>query len=316
MTSMINLGENIYQVDVYDQGVAGRTACYLIAAEKTALIETGPSPGTPRIIKALAELGIEPQKVDYIIVTHIHLDHSGGAGTLARELTGAKILVHPRGARHLVDPSRLIAGAGAVYGERFDSLFGEILPVPQDRVHAPVDGETLDLGGGRVLTFLHTQGHARHHFVIYDPASLGVFSGDALGVRFQDLSQLVGRDFILPSTPPPEFDPAAALDTIDRLQQLPLENIYFTHFGKAAGAPAILNRLRELVGAFEAAGRKAVASGGGAAGIEAALWQMVLDELAGSGIMDREHPALKLMDLDMELNAAGIAYYLEKQKHS
>lgn len=312
--SIINLGNNIYQIDVYDQGMPERTSCYLIAAEKVALIETGATPGSGYLMAALKSLGIPPEKVEVIIVTHIHLDHSGGAGVMARELPKARVFVHPRGARHLIDPSRLIAGARAVYGERFDNFFGAILPVPEERVHAPEDGETLDLGGGRVLTFYHTQGHARHHFVIHDPASRGVFSGDALGLRFHALSKLVGCDFTLPSTSPSEFDPLAAVDTLDRMSGLDLENIYFTHFGKAAGVPAILARNRELVGTFEAIGRRVVASGGSSKEIEASLWELVMRELAQYGVTDREHPAVKFLALDMELNAEGIAYYFEKMK--
>lgn len=314
MADMINLGNNIYQIDVYDQGMPERTSCYLIAAEKVALIETGATPGAGHLTAALKDLGIAPEKVKYIIVTHIHLDHAGAAGVLARELPEAKVFVHPRGARHMIDPSRLIAGARAVYGDLFDSFFGEILPVPADRIHSPEDGETLDLGGGRVLTFYHTPGHARHHMVIHDPASRGVFSGDALGVRYKALSELAGYDYTLPSTPPSEFDPPAAVKTIDRMMGLALENIYFTHFGMATGAPAILAHNRKLVEAFEAAGRRVYESGGGSKEIEKVLWEMVMQELRQYGITDREHPAVKFMELDIELDAGGIAYYFEKKK--
>ncbi|MCL6559523.1 MAG: MBL fold metallo-hydrolase [Firmicutes bacterium] len=315
MADMIDLGNNIYQIDVCEQGMPGRTSCYLIAAEKVALIETGAAPGAGHLTAALKDLDIAPEKVKYIIVTHIHLDHAGAAGVLVRELPEAKVLVHPRGARHLIDPSRLIAGARAVYGDRFERFFGEILPVPADRVHTPEDGETLDLGGGRVLTFYHTPGHARHHMVIHDQAVRGVYSGDALGVRFHALSKLVGFDFTLPSTPPSEFDPPAALETMDRIIRLSLENIYFTHFGKAAGAPAILARNRKLLEAYEDAGRRVYESGGGSKEIEKVLWEMVMQELKQYGVTDKEHPAVKFMELDIELNAGGIAYYLEKKSY-
>jgi len=314
MSSIINLGHNIYQIDVYDQGMPERTACYLIAADKVTLVETGATPGAVYLKAALKSLGIPPEKVETIIVTHIHLDHAGAAGVMARDLPEARVLVHPRGARHLIDPSRLIAGAKAVYGERFDDFFGDVLPVQEKRVHIPEDGETLDLGGGRVLTFYHTLGHARHHFVIHDPASRGLFSGDAAGLRFHALSKLVGHDFTLPSSSPSEFDPPAAIEALDRMSGLELDNIYFAHFGKATGAPAILARNRELVAAFEAIGRRVFAAGGGAKKIEEALWELVMQELAKYGINDREHPAVKFLELDMELNAEGIAYYLEKNK--
>ncbi len=311
MPLIADLGRNIYQIDVCDQEPE-RTSCYLVVSEKVALIETGPAPGTFYIMDALKNLGIPPEKIDYIIVTHIHLDHAGGAGTMARELPRAKVWVHPRGARHLVDPARLVAGARAIYGDSFERLFGEILPVPGERIHTPADGEALDLGGGRTLIFYHTPGHARHHIVVHDPASRGAFSGDALGVRFQALSILAGSDFTLLSTPPSEFDPAAAMETLDRAGRLDLDYIYFTHFGRAGGVSAILNRLKEQVIAFEAMGRRVLADGGGARDIENALWDMVMGQLAQYGFKDSKHPAIKFMGLDIRLNADGINLYLEK----
>lgn len=311
MPVITNLGSNIYQIDVCDQEPE-RTSCYLILADKAALVETGPAPGTVHIKDALQNLGVPPEKVEYIIVTHIHLDHAGGAGVMARDLPRAKVCVHPRGARHLIDPTRLTVSARAIYGESFDRLFGAILPVPGERVYTPADGETLDLGGGRNLTFYHATGHARHHFIVHDPASRGVFSGDALGVRFQALSRLAGFDFTLLSTPPSEFDPAGARETLDRAAGLDLDYIYFTHYGRAGGVSAILARLKDQVNAFEAAGGRVLASGGGAREIEKELWDMVLDQVAVYGLKDREHPAIKFMELDISLNAAGINHYLEK----
>ncbi|HOV80408.1 MAG TPA: MBL fold metallo-hydrolase [Bacillota bacterium] len=311
MPSVTSLGNGIYQIDLFDQEPE-RTSCYLIAAGEIALIETGASPGAGCLMEALKHLGIPAERVGHIIVTHIHLDHAGGAGVAAGLLPNAKVHVHPRGARHLIDPSRLIAGAKNIYGNRFNQLFGEIVPVPPERVRTPEDGESLDLGGGRVLTFYHAAGHARHHFVVHDPASRGVFSGDALGIRFCALSRLVGYDFTMPSTPPPEFDPVAAADTYDRIGALDIENIYFTHFGKAGGASAVIKRNRELVGSFESAGRRVLEQGGGAKEIEEVLWRMVMEELGGSGLADREHPAVKFLALDVELNAAGIGHFVGK----
>ena len=309
MPVITNLGGSIYQIDVCDQEPE-RTACYLILADKVALIETGPAPGTVHIKDALKKLGIPPEQVDYIIVTHIHLDHAGGAGVMARDLPRAKVCVHPRGARHLIDPARLAAGARAIYGESFDRLFGAVLPVPGERVCTPADGEILDLGGGRILTFYHTPGHARHHFIIHDPASRGVFSGDTLGVRFQALSRLVGSDIILLSTPPPEFDPAGMIETLDRVAGLDLDYIYFAHYGRAGGVSAILAYLKDQLHAFEALGRRLLVSGGGAGEIERAIRDMVMDQVAIYGLKDSEHPAIKFMELDIRLNAAGINHYL------
>ncbi len=311
MPKITDLGSNIYQIDVCDQEPE-RTACYLILAEKAALIETGPTPGTIHIKNALRKLDIPPEKIDFMILTHVHLDHAGGAGVMAGYLPRAGIYVHPRGARHLINPARLTAGARAIYGENFDRLFGEILPVPGERVHTPADGEFLDLGGGRTLTFYHTPGHARHHFIVHDPASRGVFSGDTLGVRFQALSRLVGFDLALPSTPPPEFDPAGMMETLDRIGRLDLDYIYFAHYGRAGGINAILAGLREQINIFDEMGRKVLASGGGAGEIEKAIWDTVMGRIATYGLNDREHPAVRFMGPDIRLNAAGLNHYLRE----
>jgi glyoxylase-like metal-dependent hydrolase (beta-lactamase superfamily II) len=314
LSTILNLGHQIHQIDVFEQGRPERTSCYVIGAEKVAIIETGASPGICCLLDALKNLGIPAERVKYIIVTHIHLDHSGGAGQLARELPESRIIVHPRGARHLIDPSRLVAGARTLYGECFDEYFGEILPVPAERVDTPEDGKVLDLGDGRTLKIYHAPGHARHHLVIHDPVSRGVFSGDAVGSCYPALSKLIERDYILPLTPPSEFDPPAFVETLDHLSALGLENIYFTHFGQAADASSILARIRELVVTFAEIGRSILDSGGGSKEVEATLWDLVLCELSQYGDIGREHPFLKFLESDMELNAAGIVQYFQKMK--
>ncbi len=311
--NVINLDHNIYAVDVFDQGVPGRTSCYVIVAGTVALIETGPSPGVDHLTDAFKQLGISPEQVKHIIVTHVHLDHAGGAGIMARKLPEAKVYVHPKGARHLIDPSRLVAGAKAVYGEHFDGFFGEVLPVTEKRIRTPEDGAKLDLGDGRSLNFIYAPGHARHHLVLHDPSSRGVFSGDALGVRFSALSEFLGHDFILPSTPPTDFKPDLYVETLKRISKLGIENIFFTHFGKAVGAGAVISRNIEMAGVFEAVGRRVLASGGRPEDIKEELWKIVMIELEKYNITDREHPALEFLAFEIELNAAGIAYFLKKQ---
>ncbi|TEB14179.1 Diflavin flavoprotein A 1 [Pelotomaculum sp. FP] len=312
--SVISLGENIYQVDVNYQGEPERTSCYIILAEKAAIFETGATPGIGRLVEALKDLGVPPGQLAYIIVSHIHLDHAGGAGALIREFPNARVLVHPRGARHLVDPSRLINAARQLYGASFDVLFGDIYPVPEERVHTPEEGEALDLGGGRVLTIYHTPGHARHHMVIYDPASRGIFSGDCLGGHYPLLSRSIGRPYVLPITPPSEFDPAAFMETFDRLNRLDLENVYFTHFGKVTGASGIIARNRDLVRVYAETGRHMLAAGGGVKDIEEALWSMLWGELSQYGEFKHEKSIIDLLASDMGLNAGGIANYFERMK--
>ena len=312
--SVISLGENIYQVDVCDQGVTERTSCYIILAEKVTIIETGATPGIGRLVEATKSLGVSPEQLAYIIVSHIHLDHSGGTGALLREFPNAQVLVHPRGAKHLIEPSRLINAARQLYGASFDVLFGEIYPVPEELVHTPEDGETLNLGGGRTLTIYHAPGHARHHMILHDPASRGIFSGDCLGCHYPLVSRLIGCPYILPITPPSEFDPAAFMETFDRLAGLNLENVYFTHFGRVADASVIISRNKELVRVFAETGRHVLAAGGGLKEIEEALWSMLWGELSQYGKFDRNNSITEVLATDMGLNAGGIANYFERMK--
>ncbi len=317
MSSKIaDLGHNVYQVDIHDQKQPGITSCYIVVAEKAALIETGASPGAPYILNALNEIGVPREKVGYIIGTHIHLDHTGGAGVLARELRDAEVYVHPRGARHLIDPSRLVAGAKTLYGDKFDELFGEIAPVPEDRVKTPGDGETIDLGG-RVLTVYHSPGHARHHMVIYDPASSGLFAGDAVGVRFERVSELCGREITMPTTPPSEFDPPAMIESLERFKKLGLKRVYFTHFGMSENVSFIINRHAEIVRAYEELGKKFFIGGEGTvADLEERIWEMVMAGIAPAGITGRHHPDLEYVELNVKLNALGIQNYFERLKKS
>ncbi|NQS75611.1 MAG: MBL fold metallo-hydrolase [Peptococcaceae bacterium] len=310
---LAELADNVYQIDVHDQEPE-RTSCYLIVADQVALIETGATPGTVHIRKALEKLDLPPQRVNYIILTHIHLDHAGGAGAMAEVLPRARLYVHPRGARHLIDPTRLIAATKAIYGQKYDQLFGRVLPVLPERIHTPANGETLDLGGGRMLQFHYAPGHAGHHFIIHDPASRGIFSGDALGVRFKALSHLMGFNSTMPSTPPPEFDPLQMVETFDQAARLKPEYIYFAHFGRAEGAMVLLEGLKEQVGSLVAVGRSIHAAGGGAAEIEKAIWDLVMKQVAVHGLTDQGHPLLKFMAPDIRLNAAGINHYLGRDK--
>ncbi|WP_347880551.1 MBL fold metallo-hydrolase [Metabacillus flavus] len=168
----------------------------------------------PHIKSGLSELGLSVTAIKYIIVTHVHLDHAGGAGLLLKECPDAKIIVHPKGARHLVCPERLIAGAKAVYKEDFDVLFDPVIPVPEERILIMGDKEQLAISENCVLEFIDSPGHANHHFSIFDPISKGIFAGDVLGIVYEDDS--FGR-FCLPSTSPNQFNPEAMLKSAERL---------------------------------------------------------------------------------------------------
>lgn len=212
---------DIQTFDTHMHGQPGITASYLVSGTKTALIETGPKSVVEHVFNGLDALGIDT--LDWILVTHIHLDHAGAAGTLAKRFPSAKIGVHEIGAPHLVDPSKLWSSAARIYGDRMEQLWGEIDPIPEDRIHVVADDEVIDLGGVS-LRAVETPGHAYHHHAyLLDDGS--VFTGDALGVRLPDVG------VIRPATPPPEFHLEKAIGSIERIRGLGATTLLPTHFG-------------------------------------------------------------------------------------
>ncbi|MGH2756352.1 MAG: MBL fold metallo-hydrolase, partial [Actinomycetota bacterium] len=200
----------------------GITASYLLVDERTALIETGPKSSVDNVMAGLDHHGID--SLDWIIVTHIHLDHAGGAGTLAQRFPGARIGVHEVGAPHLIDPTKLWSSAARIYGDRMDQLWGGIDPISADRIHVITDGEVIDLGRTK-LRAIETPGHAYHHHAFLNESSGQLFSGDALGVRLPDAG------VIRPATPPPEFHLEKAIVSIERLRNIRATRLCPTHFG-------------------------------------------------------------------------------------
>lgn len=211
-------------IDTKMHGRDGITAAFLVRGERTALVESGPGSSLSAVLQGLEDAGVE--ELDWIVVTHIHLDHAGAAGALAERYHSAKVAVHEVGARHLVDPSKLWSSASRIYGDQMERLWGEIKPIPEEKVHALVDGDKIDLGG-RSLQALDTPGHAGHHHSYLDDATGIVFTGDALGVRLPDLGVL------RPATPPPEFDLEATIASIERIRALKPSALWLTHFGPA-----------------------------------------------------------------------------------
>jgi len=285
-------------------------AFLLREGDEAAFVETNTTPAVPKLLSALAESGIKPEAVRYIIVTHVHLDHAGGASKLLASCPNAKILAHPRAARHLIDPSKLVASARAVYGNAvFEKLYGEILPIPGDRVQEMADESTIAFGSSQ-LRFLHTRGHAKHHFCILDPGSAGIFTGDSFGLRYPRL-QKAGL-FLFPSTSPTDFEPEEARKSAVRIARSGAETAFLTHFGEVHDLSAcesqllegidlheqVLHELRrfpeESVEALTEKGFQALRAG-------------FAQKLGGRGwnLSDSE---LRFLDLDLKLNSAGLVH--------
>ena len=287
-------------------------AAYVVRGSATAaVVETGSATAVPHILAALDERGIARELVAWVVVTHVHLDHAGGAGALLRELPNAKLAVHPRGARHMIDPSKLIAGTEAVYGrERTLELYGEDLAVAPDRVVEAGEGFTIDLGERR-LRVMDAPGHAKHHFVLHDERTQGFFSGDTFGISYRELDGPAGP-FVFPTTTPVQFDPEAMHATLDRLVAFRRERVYLTHFGALEGGVerhaaalhrAIDEHVRVALEAPAGPGRHGAIVAGLTGVLDAAL------DVHGPGV-DRAL-AHEVFRVDLELNAQGLESWLD-----
>jgi glyoxylase-like metal-dependent hydrolase (beta-lactamase superfamily II) len=234
-----DLGHDVFQIDTQMAGYPGITAGYLIRGSRPCLVETGTAPSAPVVRSALSSLGVGPEDLASVVVTHIHLDHAGGAGDIAGMYPAAEIVVHQRGARHLADPSRLMASARAVYGSSLERLFGELLPVPAARIRALDDTGSVDLGGGRQLSSHYSPGHAKHHVGLLDSLSGDLYVGDAAGVYIPETGDL------RPATPPPDFDLAVALGSLALFAGLGPSRLLFSHYGPVSSVASVLERSAE-----------------------------------------------------------------------
>jgi glyoxylase-like metal-dependent hydrolase (beta-lactamase superfamily II) len=230
------LGHEVYQIDTRMAGYPGVTAGYLIRGERPCLVETGTAPSAPVVQGALAALGVGPADLATVVVTHIHLDHAGGAGDIAQMFPQAEIVVHENGAEHLADPERLNASARMVYRDELDALFGELAPIPAERIRAVERKGVIDLGGGRQLQTHYSPGHAKHHVGLIDSVSGDLFVGDAAGIYIQDTGDL------RPATPPPDFDLEVALTSLRMFAALKPTRLLFSHYGPVDAVEETLER--------------------------------------------------------------------------
>ncbi|HTP96571.1 MAG TPA: MBL fold metallo-hydrolase [Burkholderiales bacterium] len=287
-------------------------AIHLVAERgRAAIVDSGTHASVPHVLAALAAKGIAAAAVDYLILTHVHLDHAGGAGALMQAMPNAMLTVHPRGARHVADPSRLIEGTRAVYGEDATRrMYGDIVPVPRERIVETPEGFALELAG-RELSFLDTPGHARHHVVVRDARSGHVFAGDTFGVAYTQLD-FDGRRYAFPTTSPTQFDPDAAHRSLDRLTALDPGAIYVTHYGRVTGIARMAEDLHRLLDAHERIARAAQHAGARRNAVLAeGVRELVLAEAERHRWPLARERVLELFAIDIELNALGLASWLD-----
>ncbi len=301
----IHVIDTAFQRDHFD-------AAYLLVGNgRGAFIDCGTSHALPRLLGAIADAGLGVDAIDWVILTHVHLDHAGGAGALMRQLPNARLLVHPRGAPHMIDPARLVAGATAVYGEQeMARSYGQIVPVAAARVVVAADGHRLSLGG-RELSCIDTPGHARHHLCVWDAASHSWFTGDTFGLSYRELDSARGA-FIIPTTSPVQFEPDALHASIERLMARAPQAMYLTHYGRVQDAARLAADLHAQIDAMTAIARACDCRGDRHDALVAALGALYLERARAHGCRLDDAGVLRVLDMDIELNAQGLACWLDR----
>jgi len=285
-------------------------AYLLVEGNEATFIENNTTHALPHLLTALQSTGLTPEQVRYLMVTHVHLDHAGGTSALLRLCPNATVLAHPRASQHLIDPTKLIASAEAVYGtKQFKDLYGEITAIPENRVRSLNDNESVGWGN-RELVALYTKGHANHHLCVWDSKTHSLFTGDAFGLAYPEL-QTHGL-FLFPSTSPTQFLPQEAIASVNRLVALNPKKLFLTHFGMVDDIPKAQSQMLNELNFSEQLALEAKASGGGFDNIQTFCYPKIENHLKkraldlGLGPWESLRP---LLELDMKLNAAGLAHW-------
>jgi glyoxylase-like metal-dependent hydrolase (beta-lactamase superfamily II) len=296
------IGPGVVEIDTRLGGWTRMTAGYLIEGPAPVLVETGSQSSAPALLAALDELGVAPTELAGIAVTHIHLDHAGGVGDVARAFPNATVYVHARGARHLVDPSRLVNSAAMVYGELLDSLYGRLDPTPAERIHVLEDGEKITIGAGRTLTTIYSPGHAKHHLALQDSQSGILFAGDAVGVRLPDLGVL------RPATPPDDFDLDQARNSLRRFRERRPEGVALAHYGLVPSPLETLEEAEDTLVRWAEVAERAWRAGGD-------ITDALRAEFGGPypGVTPENREKLETLN-GIHSNAAGLRRWLEATK--
>lgn len=314
MSSKVNLMNIVDGISVIDSEYYSKdfAAIYLLKQKnKVIIIETGTNYSVPYVKEALSQIGLSFSDVSYVIPTHVHLDHAGGAGLLMMQCQNAALVVHPRGARHLIDPSKLVAGAKAVYGEnKFKEYYGEIFPIDANRVIQADDNFILDFDG-RELRFIDTPGHARHHFCIWDKATKSMFTGDTFGISYRDLDHQ-DELYILPSTSPVQFDPEALIQSINRIMEFKPERVCLTHFSAIKPTKKATNKLIESIHFVSNLAIKYADKNDSESIIYKKMMDYFLEGLNEIGFQNNDY-AKDRLSLDVLINTQGLIYW---QKNS
>jgi glyoxylase-like metal-dependent hydrolase (beta-lactamase superfamily II) len=310
---VVPLGQGLFAIDTGFHRDHFDAAYLIVERGRAAFIDTGTNFGVPRLLQALEALGLPRSAVDWVIPTHVHLDHAGGVGLLMQALPDAKLLVHPRGARHMIDPSALYQGALAVYGQaEMDRAYGQLTGVAAERVVASADEMTVELAG-RPLTLIDTPGHARHHHCIWDEATRGWFTGDTFGLSYREFDSTQGA-WIMPTSTPVQFEPEALEASIQRLMARAPQAMYLTHYGRVDGVGGLAQTLLRLLEATVRAAQALRHHPERHRALKQALLELYVQDLQRHGAPQTAAQIQELLGMDIELNAQGIAVWLDKTR--
>lgn len=306
-----HVGNGVHLIDTHYVR-PGLAASHLVVDDgRAAFVDTGPAPSAPRLLAALDELGIDRSQVDYVILTHVHLDHAGSAGQVMQALPNARAVLHPRGAPHLIDPAKLIAGSIEVYGrEPFERMYGEILPIPAERVLVTEDGTRLKLGK-RTLEFIDTPGHARHHHSVVDLDYRDIYSGDTFGISYREFDTAKGP-FIMPTTTPVQFDPEALHESINRLMDYRPQRVILMHFGPVQDLERLARDLHASVVEFVRIARRNSNVTDRAARIAEDMFRYLSVRLDAHGYTGDLARRRELLSDDVALNTQGLVVWLNR----
>jgi glyoxylase-like metal-dependent hydrolase (beta-lactamase superfamily II) len=311
MSLAVPVGNGVYRIDA-EYLRPGLAASHLVVDQgRAAFVDTGAAPAHPRLMHALTEVGLAPEQVDYVFLTHVHLDHAGGAGQLMRALPRARAVLHPRGAPHMVDPSKLIAGTVAVYGETmYRQLYGEIVPVTAERVILANDGDRIAVGS-RTFELLDTPGHARHHYCAHDLEHGDIFSGDTFGISYREFDTAAGP-FVFPTTTPVQFDPGALHSSIHRLMARRPRRMVLTHFGPVADLERLSRDLHADIDEFVQIAKRHADAPDQTGRIAEEMFAYLTSRLDAHGYAGDEQLRHELLDPDVRLNTQGLEVWLAR----
>ena len=284
----------------------------IVEGGRGAFVDTGVNSSVPLLMAALQQRDLDPGDVDYVFLTHIHLDHAGGAGQLLQRLPNARCVVHPRGAPHMIDPAKLIAGTEAVYGkQQTQEMYGTIQAIDAERIEVAEDGQRYELNGRELQTF-YTEGHARHHYCLNDPTSKGVFTGDSFGVSYRELDTDAG-EFIFPTTTPVHFDPEEAHKSVDRIMSYEPEHVYLTHYSQVGNLAKLAADMHKGIDALVSMALANANAKERTEALQTAVFEHWAEGLSDHGFKADRDTMWSILNIDVKLNTQGIEVWLDRQ---